>query len=202
MDASASARAINPPVMLSVRVPPSASSTSQSMVIVRGPRASKSTTARKLRPISRWISVVRPSTLFRSRRLRGEVLPGSMLYSAVAQPVGFSMWAFQGGTLSSTLAVQRIVVRPAWINTLPGVALCKPALDGNRPKFQRLSVVVTHEFQVSGLSVSSCGEPSRVSGRVFPIKKKRSSQKKPETGRKSPGLWLQDNKLEEFRSSR
>ena len=96
--------------MLAVRVPPSASSTSQSTVIERSPRASRSTTARRLRPISRWISVVRPSTLPTSRRLRGLVLPGSMLYSAVTQPRPLP--AIHGGTVGSTLAVQSTVVRP------------------------------------------------------------------------------------------
>ena len=97
--------------MLAVRVPPSASSTSQSTVIDRSPSASRSTTARRLRPISRWISVVRPSTLARSRALRGLVLPGSMLYSAVTQPLPLPV--IQAGTFGSTLAVQSTVVPPA-----------------------------------------------------------------------------------------
>ena len=49
----ASTRARKPPVMLKVRVPPSASSTSQSMVTVRSPMAARSITARRLRPIRR-----------------------------------------------------------------------------------------------------------------------------------------------------
>ena len=98
--------------MLSVRVPPSASSTSQSMVTVRSPMASRSITARRLRPISRWISVVRPSRFPpRSRRLRGLVLPGNMLYSAVSQPRPWPL--SQGGTSASTAAQQSTVVRPA-----------------------------------------------------------------------------------------
>ena len=44
------------PVTLAVRVPPSASSTSQSMVIVRSPRALRSTADRSARPMSRAIS--------------------------------------------------------------------------------------------------------------------------------------------------
>ena len=60
-----------------MRVPPSASRTSQSTVRLRSPRASRSTIARRLRPIRRWISVVLPSILpERSRPLRGAVLPG------------------------------------------------------------------------------------------------------------------------------
>ena len=105
--------------MLAVRVPPSASSTSQSTVMVRSPNAAMSTTARKLRPISRWISVVRPSTRpSRSRLFRGAVLPGSMLYSAVTQPRPVP--AIHGGTCALTLAVHRTVVPPAWYSTLPG----------------------------------------------------------------------------------
>src|SRR6202140_3278145 len=49
--------------MAAVRVPPSACTTSQSMVIWRSPSASRLTTARRLRPISRWISTVRPPCL-------------------------------------------------------------------------------------------------------------------------------------------
>jgi len=74
--------------------------------------------------MSRWISLERPSVLSRSRRLRGRVLPGSMLYSAVAQPRPSP--AIQSGTRSSTLAVQRTMVRPLWISTLPGADLVKP----------------------------------------------------------------------------
>ena len=46
-----------------VRVPPSACSTSQSSVMVRSPSAAMLVTARRLRPISRWISCVRPLCL-------------------------------------------------------------------------------------------------------------------------------------------
>jgi len=44
---------MDPPVIAAVRVPPSACSTSQSMVTVRSPRPFKSTTARNARPIRR-----------------------------------------------------------------------------------------------------------------------------------------------------
>ena len=50
-------------VNAAVRVPPSASSTSQSSHSVRSPSLARSTTARRLRPMSRWISNDRPSTL-------------------------------------------------------------------------------------------------------------------------------------------
>ena len=45
-------------------------------------------------------------------RLSGLVLPGSMLYSAVIHPLPCPF--IHGGTLFSTLAVQRTVVPPAW----------------------------------------------------------------------------------------
>ena len=72
--------------------------------------------------MSRWISVVRPSVLpSRSRFLRGLVLEGSMLYSAVSQPRPRP--AIHSGTLGSTIAVQSTVVPPAWRSTLPGAVL-------------------------------------------------------------------------------
>jgi len=45
------------------RVPPSAWMTSQSMVTVRSPRIAVLTTPRSDRPMSRWISCVRPPIL-------------------------------------------------------------------------------------------------------------------------------------------
>ena len=70
------------------RVPPSACSTSQSSHKVRSPSASKSHTARSARPISRWISTVRPSGRPREtpRCVRSPVEAGSSEYSAVIQP--------------------------------------------------------------------------------------------------------------------
>jgi hypothetical protein len=43
-----------------------------------------------------------------------------MLYSAVTHPDGDSVFAFQGGTEESTLAVHRTIVSPALMSTLPG----------------------------------------------------------------------------------
>ncbi len=68
--------------------------------------------ARKERPISRWISCVRPLCLpcAASRRPRLWVARGSMPYSAVTQP-----WPLpfrNGGTPSSRLAVTRTLVWP------------------------------------------------------------------------------------------
>ena len=63
IQAMQSCSATQAPVIDAVRVPPSAWITSQSMVICRSPSASRSTTARRLRPIRRWISSVRPPCL-------------------------------------------------------------------------------------------------------------------------------------------
>src|SRR5881227_43690 len=115
----ASARATKPPVMEAVRVPPSACSTSQSMVTVRSPSALRSATARSERPMSRWISWVRPLCLPRaaSRAVRVCVERGSMPYSAVIQP--WDLPRRNGGTVSSTLAVHSTWVSPHSIRTEP-----------------------------------------------------------------------------------
>ena len=105
--------ATKPPVIDAVRVPPSAWMTSQSTQIVRSPSSSSRATERSDRPISRWISCVRPPTLpaLASRCVRVEVARGSMPYSAVTQPL--PVLRRNGGTRSSTLAVQtRAFCRP------------------------------------------------------------------------------------------
>ena len=82
---------------------PSAWITSQSMVIWRSPSASKSTTARRLRPISRWISDRAAALLAGGRprdRVRSSVARGSMPYSAVIQPRAWPL--SQGGRRSSS----------------------------------------------------------------------------------------------------
>ena len=63
---TASCSATKAPVMLAVRVPPSAWITSQSIWMVRSPSAARLITARRLRPIRRWISCVRPDCLPRA----------------------------------------------------------------------------------------------------------------------------------------
>ncbi len=63
---NASDNATQAPVIAAQRVPPSAFSTSQSSVIDISPIAARSTTARNDRPISRWISCVRPDCLPRA----------------------------------------------------------------------------------------------------------------------------------------
>ena len=123
----ASARAMKPPVTEAVRVPPSPCSTSQSTVMVRSPSRRRSTAARRLRPIRRWISALRPESfsLSMSRRERWRLARGSMEYSAVTQPQPGATW---GGTRSSTLALQSTTVSPQRISTLPSANLMKPVV--------------------------------------------------------------------------
>ena len=111
------------PVMLAVRVPPSACSTSQSTAMVRSPITPGSMTARRLRPISRWISMVRPPCRPRaaSREVRVGVAPGSMLYSAVSQPRPAPR--SQPGTPSLSEAVQWTCVSPSSMRAEPAANL-------------------------------------------------------------------------------
>ena len=121
-----SARATQAPVMEAVRVPPSAWITSQSTVIWRSPSASRSTVARKLRPIRRWISTVRPFCLpaEASRRVRSSVARGSMPYSAVTQPRPWPL--SQGGSRSSRVAVTSTWVSPNLTMQEPSAYLTTP----------------------------------------------------------------------------
>ena len=74
----------------------------------------------------RWISVLRPSTLPRlaSRCFLVSVLPGSIPYSAVTQPLPEPRR--QPGTCSSTMAVQITRVLPAAMSTDPVALVMKP----------------------------------------------------------------------------
>src|SRR6476659_5209591 len=140
---SASTSATKPPVIEAVRVPPSAWMTSQSTQIVRSPSSLSFATERSDRPISRWISCVRPPTLpaLASRWVRVEVARGSIPYSAVTQPLP---WLRRnGGTRSSTLAVQITLVRPTSIKTDPSAWARKPGVivvgrgcEGERPSMR------------------------------------------------------------------
>jgi hypothetical protein len=106
-------------VIDAVRVPPSASMTSQSIQIVRSPRARMSVTARRLRPIEA-LDLMGPAADLAARRLARDAAgarPGSMPYSAVTQPR--PLFLRKGGTLSSTDAVQMTRVRPTSISTDP-----------------------------------------------------------------------------------
>ena len=78
----------------------------------RSPSAAMSHTDRSARPISRWISWLRPEGLpsLTSRRTRSGDEPGSIEYSAVTQPVPRPR--IQRGTSSSIEAVHSTRVRP------------------------------------------------------------------------------------------
>ena len=119
-----------PPVIDAHLVPPSACRTSQSIVICRGPSFAMSTAALSERPMRRCISVERASALsfLMSRSFRPPpVDDGSIEYSAVTQPRPVSLR--NGGTLSSTLAVQRTHVSPHFTRTLPAAYFVKPCTN-------------------------------------------------------------------------
>src|SRR5512133_2154686 len=100
--------------------------TSQSIVICRSPSAGRSSTARRLRPISRWISMVRPLCLpaDASRRVRSEVARGSMPYSAVTQPRAWPL--SHGGSRSSSVAVTSTWVSPNFTKQEPSAYFTTP----------------------------------------------------------------------------
>ena len=86
---------------------------------VRSPSAFISMTERSERPMSRWISCVRPETRPRmdSRDVRVSVELGSREYSAVSQP---SPLPFRKpGTRSSIVAAQITLVLPTSMSTEP-----------------------------------------------------------------------------------
>ena len=101
------------------------------------PSASKSTTPRSARPISRWISTVRPSgrPLVTSRCLRSPVDAGSIPYSAVTQPRPLP--AIQRGTLSWAEAVQMTRVSPTLISADPVAVRDEAGLDRRRAQVVR-----------------------------------------------------------------
>ncbi len=72
----------------------------------------RSTAARNERPIKRWISLLRPlmRPLLMSRGVRSCVARGNIAYSALTQPVPCPR--MNGGTRSSTDAVQCTAVFP------------------------------------------------------------------------------------------
>jgi hypothetical protein len=94
--------------------------------MVRSPSDARSVTARRLRPMSRWISMVRPPwrPCVASRGVRVVVLAGNRLYSAVSQPRRAPRSQF--GTPGTSLAVQstwvspmRMIVEPSAFFTTP-----------------------------------------------------------------------------------
>src|SRR5690242_9040061 len=136
--------------MDAVRVPPSAWMTSQSIQIVRSPRSVSFVTDRSDRPMSRWISCVRPPTLpaVASRCVRVDVARGSMPYSAVTHPL--PLLRRNGGTRSSMLAVQMTRVRPTSMSTDPSACGRKPGVIvvGRSSEVERPSVrVMNHPFK-------------------------------------------------------
>ena len=90
------------------------------------PRAAKSTTTRIERPMSRWISTVRPSwrPLAASRAFRSPVEAGSIPYSAVTQPRPLP--ASHRGTPSVCDAVQMTRVPPTVMSADPAAVGTKP----------------------------------------------------------------------------
>ena len=76
-----------------------------------------STTERRARPISRWISWVRPLGPLVSRRIRSGDDPGSIEYSAVTQPL--PELRIHRGTSSSSIAVHSTLVSPNVTSTEP-----------------------------------------------------------------------------------
>ncbi len=93
------------------RVPPSAWRTSQSSQSVRLPSASKSHTARSARPISRWISTVRPSG--RPRETPAACARRSRPGASSTRPSPPAPVPLEPPRMpSSTVAVQRTTVRP------------------------------------------------------------------------------------------
>ena len=103
------------------------------------PSASKSTTPRSERPMSRWISTVRPSGRPRdtSRCFRSPVDAGSIPYSAVSHPRPLP--ASQRGTPSVCEAVQMTRVSPALISAEPVAVAMKPGsmVTGRSPSAGR-----------------------------------------------------------------
>ncbi len=88
-------------------------------------------TARRDRPMSRWISWVRPDGLpsFTSRRIRSGDEPGSIEYSAVTQPLPLPR--IHRGTSSSTDAVHSTRVLPKLTRHEPADMAGEVALEGD-----------------------------------------------------------------------
>ena len=100
--------------------------TSQSKAIVRSPSAARSTTERSERPMSRWISCVRPDwrPWQASRGVRVEVALGKSAYSALIHPVPVPRRKY--GTRFSTDAAHITRVRPISMSTDPAGPFWKP----------------------------------------------------------------------------
>src|SRR5665213_533570 len=92
----------------------------------RSPSASRFTTARSERPISRWISWVRPLArpFVTSRGVRVPVARGSIAYSAVTQPL--PEFRRNAGTEFSTLAAHNTCVLPTVMSAEPSAVFRYP----------------------------------------------------------------------------
>src|SRR5688500_1900013 len=124
---TASAGARYPAVIDAHRVPASATSTSQSIAIVRSPSRFRSVTARSDRPIRRWISCVRPlgRPLLTSRAERSAVARGSIEYSAVTHPLPVPR--IHLGASSRSEAATSTFVRPCEKSTDPSAHSWNPS---------------------------------------------------------------------------
>ena len=109
--------ATKPPEIDAVLVPPSASNTSQSIVIVFSPMAYKSIACLSDLPISLLISATLWLSLYSVPLFLEDVLPGSMAYSAVSQPLPLP--CKKGGEPFSNEAVHITLVLPKDIRQLP-----------------------------------------------------------------------------------
>src|SRR4029077_1894306 len=121
--------------------------TSHSMRIWRSPSWPRSVTPRRLRPISRWISWVRPLCRPRvaSRSVRVVVERGSMPYSAVTQPL--PVLRRNGGTRSSTEAVHSTCVSPNLARQEPSAYFATPG--------SRVTERITSASRPEGRTISS-----------------------------------------------
>ena len=102
--------------------------TSQSTYTVRSPRTARLVTARRLRPMSRWISTVRPPWRpdTASREERSRVEPGNREYSAVSHP--WPVPRSRRGTPFVMLAVHNTRVDPSSNSTEPSAEGMKPGV--------------------------------------------------------------------------
>src|SRR3954451_24169505 len=122
------------------------------MTSVFSPSALVSMTARRLRPIRREISWVRPPMrpFTDSRSIRSLVLRGSIEYSAVTQPRPLPV--SQRGTPFVKLAVHSTRVSPKLISALPSACLLQPRsmVTGRRASLSRPSMRVMMPFGLGG----------------------------------------------------
>ena len=162
---SASRTATNAPVIAAHRVPPSASSTSQSMYSVRGPIASMSTTARSERPIRRWISTVRPSGRPARDVARPAAARGGGQHPVLRrQPPAAGRLAPRGRARRPATPCRSRACRPSTISADPSALRTKPGsiCTGRSASCARPSWRV----RVSGRSRLTAGDATAVRSRA------------------------------------